>query len=86
MLFTRSSETFQVRQSNPFRIWSSVSGKYVLLGDVQLTKLKDHVAINVDGTEVMKVPKNQTNWLTDVYKSYIKAANIVSKNMGKDRD
>jgi hypothetical protein len=61
-----------------------VTGKYVLFGDVQLTRLKDHVAINVDGTELMKVPKNQTNWMVDVYKSYIKAAKIVNKNMGRD--
>lgn len=84
MLFSKSSDAFQVRPSNPFRIWSSVTGKYVLFGDVQLTRLKDHVAINVDGTELMKAPKSQSNWLEDVYKSYIKAAKIVNRNMGKE--
>jgi hypothetical protein len=75
-----STAAFQVRESNLFEV-RALGGGIVPIGDASITRVgKTHIAINVDGKQILKMRLCDSDFLKEAFKAYIKAANIALKN------
>lgn len=75
-----STAAFQVRESNLFEV-RSLGGGIVPIGDANITRVgKTHIAINVDGKQILKMRLCDTDFLKEAFKAYVKAATIALKN------
>jgi hypothetical protein len=79
-----STSAFQVRASNPYNV-RSLSGSVVPIGDASITRVgKTHIAIIVDGKQILKMRLCDTDFLHEAFNSYIKAATIALKNRASE--
>lgn len=75
-----STAAFQVRESNLYEV-RALGGGIVPIGDASVTRVgKTHIAINVDGKQILKMRLCDSDFLKEAFKAYIKAANIALKN------
>lgn len=75
-----STAAFQVRESNLYEV-RALGGGIVPIGDASITRVgKTHIAINVDGKQILKMRLCDSDFLKEAFKAYIKAANIALKN------
>lgn len=75
-----STAAFQVRQSNLYEV-RALGGGIVPIGDASITRVgKTHIAIVVDGKQILKMRLCDSDFLKEAFKAYIKAATIALKN------
>lgn len=75
-----STAAFQVRESNLYEV-RALGGGIVPIGDASVTRVgKTHIAIVVDGKQILKMRLRDSDFLKEAFSAYIKAANIALKN------